>query len=119
MRSNRWLVLATISAALGACAARSLGAPARLRVWGFTVPWDAKSSDDANAEIEACERRALVRSVLARLDPREREAVGLRFAGDLSQSEIARRMNISQSQASRVLGRALEKVRRELEGDAT
>ena len=49
MRSNRWLVLATISAALGACAARSLGAPARLRVWGFTVPWDAKSSDDARA----------------------------------------------------------------------
>jgi spore germination protein YaaH len=30
--------------AVCACAARSLSAPARLRVWGFTVPWDAKSS---------------------------------------------------------------------------
>jgi spore germination protein YaaH len=49
MRSNRWLVLTTISAAIGACAARSLGAPARLQVWGFTVPWDAKSSADARS----------------------------------------------------------------------
>jgi spore germination protein YaaH len=32
-----------------ACAARSLGAPAPLRVWGFTVPWDAKSSANARA----------------------------------------------------------------------
>jgi spore germination protein YaaH len=34
---------------IGACAARSFGAPARLRVWGFTVPWDAKSSASARA----------------------------------------------------------------------
>jgi spore germination protein YaaH len=33
---------------IAACAARSLGAPAaRLRVWAFTVPWDAKSSATA------------------------------------------------------------------------
>ena len=43
--SRRSTLLAAIAAvALGACAARSLGAPARLHVWGFTVPWDAKSS---------------------------------------------------------------------------
>lgn len=73
--------------------------------------------DRASDEIEACEHRALVRSVLAALEPRERQVLGLRFAGDLSQSEIARRMNISQSQASRMLGRALEKARRELGAD--
>jgi spore germination protein YaaH len=49
MRSNRWLFLAAALAAIGACAARSLGGPARLHVWGFTVPWDAKSSADARA----------------------------------------------------------------------
>jgi len=49
MRSNRWLCLVAVVAAIGACAARSLGAPARLHVWGFTVPWDAKSSADARA----------------------------------------------------------------------
>ena len=49
MRSNRWLCLVAVLTAIGACAARSLGAPARLHVWGFTVPWDAKSSADARA----------------------------------------------------------------------
>ena len=48
MKSNRWLLLSAVCvAAVAACAARSLGAPARLRVWGFTVPWDAKSSATA------------------------------------------------------------------------
>ena len=37
-------VAAVLAAIVGACAARTLGAPARLRVWGFTVPWDARSS---------------------------------------------------------------------------
>jgi len=43
------MCLVSVSTAIGACAARSLGAPARLHVWGFTVPWDAKSSADARA----------------------------------------------------------------------
>ena len=43
--SLRLLLLALLAVgAAAACAARSLGAPARLHVWGFTVPWDAKSS---------------------------------------------------------------------------
>ena len=48
MTSNRWqLVVGLCIAAAGACAARSLGGPPRLRVWAFTVPWDAASSMDA------------------------------------------------------------------------
>jgi RNA polymerase sigma-B factor len=37
--------------------------------------------------------------------------VRLRFDDDLSQTEIARRLSISQSQASRLLAAALEKLR--------
>ena len=49
--SHRALAAAVLGAAIaGACAARTLGAPAaRLRVWGFTVPWDARSSALARA----------------------------------------------------------------------
>src|SRR5690348_6248318 len=43
--SHRAVVAALLGATIaGACAARTLAAPARLRVWGFTVPWDARSS---------------------------------------------------------------------------
>jgi len=50
MTSNRWrILLGILIAAAGACAARSLSAPARLRVWAFTVPWDAGSSVDARS----------------------------------------------------------------------
>jgi RNA polymerase sigma factor (sigma-70 family) len=73
---------------------------------------ERRASAAADAEIEACEGRALVEELLASLDPREREVVGLRFGADLSQSEIARRLNISQSQTSRILTAALEKLRR-------
>ena len=56
---QRSLLLAAVGiAAVGACAARSLGAPARLRVWGFTVPWDAKSS--ASARDHAAQLTAVV-----------------------------------------------------------
>jgi spore germination protein YaaH len=43
--SRRVVLVAALGiAAVGACAARTRGAPRRLRVWGFTVPWDARSS---------------------------------------------------------------------------
>jgi RNA polymerase sigma-B factor len=66
----------------------------------------------AEDEIEACERRELVRALLAQLTPREREVLRLRFGEDLSQAEIGRRVHLSQSQASRLLAGALEKLRR-------
>jgi spore germination protein YaaH len=44
--------------AVAACAARALDSPPRLRVWGFTVPWDAKSS--ASARDHAAELNAVV-----------------------------------------------------------
>lgn len=55
--SHRLLATAILGTTIaGACAARTLGTPAaRLRVWAFTVPWDARSS-------------ALAREHAARLD---------------------------------------------------
>jgi spore germination protein YaaH len=50
MRSRRRLSVAALSATLiGACAASAFGVAARLRVWGFTVPWDAGSGASARA----------------------------------------------------------------------
>ena len=65
-------------------------------------------------ELERCERRITLSRGLVALPAREREAVGLCYVGDLSQREIARRMHISQSQASRLLASALVRLRREL-----
>jgi RNA polymerase sigma-B factor len=53
----------------------------------------------------------LLRSLLARLDDRERKIVELRFHGSLTQSEIARMLDMSQMQVSRILTRTLGKLR--------
>ena len=58
-----------------------------------------------------------ITSLIRTLPPRERALVLLRFGGDLSQSEIAQRLDISQSQASRLLAAALQKLRRAIETD--
>ncbi|HET8527300.1 MAG TPA: sigma-70 family RNA polymerase sigma factor [Gaiellaceae bacterium] len=83
-----------------------------------TVPLgalDDRECPEASEAIEACERRALVEELLAALSPRERAAVVLRFGSDLPQREIGRRLHLSQSQTSRVLSGALEKLRRTYE----
>lgn len=80
-----------------------------------TVPLatlDDRESVEASDAIEACEQRALVEELLGALTPRERAAVALRFGSDLPQREIGRRLHLSQSQTSRVLASALEKLRR-------
>lgn len=78
-----------------------------------------QASAAADHELAACEDRELLRELLAPLPPRERELVRLRFGGDLPQAEIAQRLGISQSQASRLLAAALEKLRPSLDGGAT
>ena len=52
-----------------------------------------------------------VRSTMAELSHHEREAVRLRFVDDLTQSEIADRIGVSQMQVSRLLSRALTRLR--------
>ena len=48
---------------------------------------------------------------LSLLPPREQEIVYLRFFEDLTQAEIAERVGISQMHVSRLLARALERLR--------
>ncbi len=62
--------------------------------------------------IERFERRARLAQVLRTLPPRERQILELRFLGNLSQTEVARRLKISQMHVSRLQHRALERLRR-------
>jgi len=64
---------------------------------------------------DTAEDRHLLATGLAALDDRERRIVHLRFYEGLTQSQIAREVGISQMHVSRLLRRALEKMREELE----
>jgi RNA polymerase sigma factor (sigma-70 family) len=63
-------------------------------------------------------RRETVRAALITLDAREQDIVALKFAGDLSHSEIAKVLRISESAAGTRLHRALEKLRKACNDDA-
>jgi RNA polymerase sigma-B factor len=65
---------------------------------------------------ELCEDRALLAPGFRVLDERERRVLHLRFFEGLTQSEIGRAVGMSQIQVSRLLKRALEKMRGELGG---
>ena len=67
---------------------------------------------------EASEARLMLAPGWARLDERERRVVQLRYHEDLSQSEIARRMGISQSTVSRLLCDVIERLRASLADEA-
>jgi RNA polymerase sigma-70 factor (ECF subfamily) len=53
-----------------------------------------------------------VRRALAALDPRDRDLVALKFAGGLSNAELARVLSISESNVGTRLHRSLEKLRK-------
>lgn len=56
------------------------------------------------------EHRALLGDAIPRLSEHERHVLGLRFFADLTQSEIAGRVGVSQMQISRVLRHALDTI---------
>jgi RNA polymerase sigma-70 factor, ECF subfamily len=63
-------------------------------------------------EAERAFRREEVRAALASLDPRDRDLVALKFAGGLSNGEIARVLGISETNVGSRLYRAVEKLRK-------
>ena len=63
-----------------------------------------------DAGYELAEASATVAPLLARLEPREREILRLRFEQDLTQSEIAALFGISQMQVSRILRRTIARL---------
>ena len=70
-----------------------------------------------DAELDRAERRAALSPLIAGLPEREQIMLYLRFYEGMTQSEIAKRLGISQMHVSRLLTRSLDQLRRRA-GDA-
>jgi RNA polymerase sigma-B factor len=70
---------------------------------------DAMGEEDARFEL--VELDATITAVLEHIPPRERLIFRMRFVEDLTQTEIAARVGISQMQVSRLLRRSLDQLR--------
>jgi len=66
---------------------------------------------EVDAEMERFERRSRLAEAVNALPPRERRIIQLRFFRNLSQTEVARQMRISQMHVSRLQHRAIERLR--------
>lgn len=66
-------------------------------------------------ELGRAETRAMLGDAAEVLSPRDREVLRLRFAEDLTQSQIAERVGVSQMQISRIIRRALDRLREQLQ----
>jgi RNA polymerase sigma-B factor len=71
--------------------------------------WGTARLEDESAVVED---RMLITSGLRSLHERERQAVSYRFLADLSQTEIAERLGVSQTHASRLIASGLAKLNR-------
>jgi RNA polymerase sigma-B factor len=65
----------------------------------------------ADEGLDRAEDRAVLARMLRRVCDRDREALRLRFEDDLTQAEIGARLGISQMQVSRILRRAIARLR--------
>jgi RNA polymerase sigma-B factor len=70
---------------------------------------DAIGEDDARLQL--VDEHATIFAAARHLPNREREILYLRFGEDLTQSEIADRVGVSQMQVSRLLRRSLQRLR--------
>jgi len=70
---------------------------------------DAMGAEDERYEL--VELDVTVSAVLGRIPQRERQILRMRFVEDLTQTEIAERVGISQMQVSRLLRRSLDQLR--------
>jgi RNA polymerase sigma-B factor len=77
---------------------------------------DRLGAEDSN--LDRVEMRSLLDQAMAHLNPREREIMALRFVEELPQTEVAKRLGISQMHVSRLQRAAVEHLRREMgDGD--
>jgi RNA polymerase sigma-B factor len=88
--------------------ASSLDAPVRGADESLTIA-DQLADDDS--EFTKSEDRLMLNAALAELPPRERDIVRMRFIDELTQSQIAEKIGVSQMQVSRLLAGTLEKLR--------
>jgi RNA polymerase sigma-B factor len=66
---------------------------------------------DVVRQLEWVEDREALRPLIARLPRREQRIIALRFFGNMSQSQIAAELGISQMHVSRLLSHALGVLR--------
>ena len=76
-----------------------------------------ESLGQEDSGIELAEERATVAATIKRLPIRDRQVLELRFGRDMTQTEIAKRIGVSQMQVSRIIRRALDRLR-EMADDA-
>ena len=72
---------------------------------------------ELDPELQRAERRAALSPLLADLPEREQVMLYLRFYEGMTQSEIAKRLGISQMHVSRLLSRSLQALREAAEAD--
>jgi RNA polymerase sigma-B factor len=77
---------------------------------------DASSAVSTDDVFRASDDRVALSAGMQRLHRRERQALRCRFFADMSQDEIADRLGISQTHASRLIASGLWKLRANLEG---
>jgi RNA polymerase sigma-B factor len=68
---------------------------------------------------ELVEETTTISAAAKELTPRERRVLALRFAGDMTQTQIAQEIGVSQMQVSRILRRALTQLRELTQADAS
>jgi RNA polymerase sigma-B factor len=71
----------------------------------------AESIGEEDERYELVEYGATIAPTLEALPPRDRIVLHLRFVEDLTQAEIAERVGVSQMHVSRLIRRALERLR--------
>jgi RNA polymerase sigma-B factor len=95
--------------ASGAYRAASLQAP-----WGADEDTGDTLGDAIGIEergFTAAEHRATIDRLMRVITPRERKVLWLRFAGDLTQAEIAEHVGVSQMQVSRIIRQSVSRLR--------
>ena len=91
------------------------------RPTSISAPLDANGAtldppaDDEGDDIDHTVDSVVVRELMSELDPRERTILYLRYFGQLSQSEIAERVGISQVHVSRLLRSSVAALRAKVE----
>jgi RNA polymerase sigma-B factor len=101
-------VLATIQS-VGARRTRSLDEPT-----GEDMTL-ADSIGGRDVELERAEIRVLLDEAMDVLSDRDREVLRLRFAEDLTQTEISDRIGVSQMQISRIIRQSIAKLRLDID----
>jgi RNA polymerase sigma-B factor len=79
----------------------------------------AEQIGTVDPELDRVEMRDLLDRAMVHLTPRERSIMAMRFYEQMSQSEIARRLGISQMHVSRLQRAALEQLRKHVPQEAS